>query len=362
MVHDHCLAASGWVHPFTFATWSPLFIELYWTGIRPASSAMSMCRDWAVLTVLLVIGLVASAVEVSGLLPQKFRVGPEYWALTRIKLFHTVFWMSKFGSLFPLRYLSAVSGLLVLAQWHGAQDLRVRTFNRPIALFGIGVWLAYTLCVETHLLFFVASWLPLRFDGVLFTFLLANALSLVVDKSGKPSVRMLAAVYFIFLISSSFQTFHWSIVWAIATVWHGNRERSKITVCLAVFSALLITVSYILLVPDNMDRIIHAARLGRAIDAMGGLVVLGPLFLLCSKVKQVESIVLWIMLGVGTCFTSLEKFPQFSLRNITNDARALSGGQIDRSPTAEALAGLTKTSTPKNLSSPNRAFSSTFLC
>ncbi|MEE8374596.1 MAG: hypothetical protein V3R87_12880 [Dehalococcoidia bacterium] len=240
-----------WVHPITFVCWAPVFLALFLTA---RNTRRTSSRLWSLYLVVLVCGplatgLIAGLLERASLLP--FRGDEYYWALVRVKTYHSVFlFTSKYAA--PLQYLSQVLALLLLARSRKGSDSPLVRLNMLTGCLGLGIGLMYIATVETHFSVLANMCLPLRFEAVMYPLLVANVLHVVCCSSGeRTGERVFAATYGALLLFPSVMPLFWAAAWAAGIAWFQGQRRHATLYLMAVIPGIALALLYLVTAPSE---------------------------------------------------------------------------------------------------------------
>ncbi|CAK0779818.1 putative PMT_2 domain-containing protein [Azospirillaceae bacterium] len=269
----------GAFHLTTFVAWSPVILLCF---------SYSLLERWKLSRRALAIGLVvappalgllAGALEAGGVLP--FRGDPVFWALDRVRTFHTVFLFTERYHL-VIAYLSELLAIGLLCLSPRAKNSPLHNINVWVVALGAGVFLMYALAVETEWSVIASFFLPLRYECILVVFLLANLFHTIGIGRTRLTIEkaIAAATLFSVLLASRFphtlpdqpMTTIW--IWAMFQAWlervEGGPKIRPTIVFAAPVSVVLVVLAYLLWAPSASIEIASSpdfARLFGVADA-----------------------------------------------------------------------------------------------
>lgn len=346
----------GWAHPVTFICWSPVFIGLLLAGrvshraaiCEGASGAGEMPapggggpphtrRRWIILWLaILVIGptLVAS---IAGLLEQGGRLpvrGDDYyWATVRVQLSHCTFLFTHRYAR-PLHYLSQVVALLLLSRSRVIRGSPLYVFNGLAASLGIGMGLMYATCVETQFSVVACMCLPLRFEGVLYSLIVAN-LAMVMCRSGQENPRqaVFAAAYATLLLTPSLKPILWAWAWAIGNNWlEDNGEKKRRHLYAPLIAGTAVIVGYLLLMSSGMGRMWNFKL---ACTNMQAPIWLAAGMVICQVVARFPAKEVYVLAWLAIMCVTILRWPIEPWKLMT-EVSALATGQPESSTRKQA--------------------------
>lgn len=276
-------ALQFWSHPTTFACWAPVFIGFYlWTSPRWKSRFERLTTPYLLLLVIgpLLAGLVAGIVERMGLLP--WQGGADYWSLVRVKSCHSVFLFLP-GYTIPLRYLSQVVTLFLLALMPKKNKSPIRSLHLLCACGGLGIGFMYLSTVETHFSVLANMCLPLRFESVMYTLIVAAVIQTIsCQKRECASETLLATAYAGLLLFPKLEPITWAWSWALGQVWLQSDRTTSRLYLYSLFVGVGLVLGYLILGPSAGTIL---SNLHIAAWTLPALIILAAAFWICLYVR-----------------------------------------------------------------------------
>lgn len=181
------LAAHALTHPTTFASWLLVYMtvaaffanefnedETPGTGLRVlrAFGKRAQVLHAVLMGLPLLGGLAVGTMEHAGMFGLA-DVG-SYWDMASIRSVHSLFGGGRGFAEIPLRFLLCVLTLFICTQKVIPLPHKLKRLNGIIASAGLGFYLLYFLCVETHYSVTANMLIPLRIDGIMIPLIIIN--------------------------------------------------------------------------------------------------------------------------------------------------------------------------------------------
>ncbi len=328
----------GAMHPVTFVCWTPVMLGLLFWRKLTAAVGGRLSGAYMILLVVAptVLGLVAALAEARGVIP--LRGGQTYWALTRIRAWHTTFFFSGRWDV-PLGYFSQVACLYILARSPRTLRSPLAPFNRLAAAGGLGIGLMYLICVETELSVVAAVMYPLRFESVMCLLIVANVFEVMFRRRRDGNADAWFAVgYGATLLMPGLKPLVGAWAWATGSAYLQARRSRRIRWVGVGVVGVSVTVLYAALIPRDeslsmLVRLKTLRYLATSLPPLAGALIVA---LLVGRLGlTVRRVAVSALVCVGIVCLMPGTWGPSRLQAIGEEASAIAKGTEERTPHKE---------------------------